>query len=1144
MKIDIKSKKQKLILAVVLSITVIMLALFFVLTKPKSNLEVTSGQNIAKKLAYTEGSNIYLKIGESVTKPAYTGVSVSSDNINVATISTSGNTYTVTARNIGSTTVRVNSDILNVYVGYSHTLDRQGGLGGTQWIFYQNNCGAKTSDGIGNYLTSRKINVPSKSGYVFTGYWSNSSGSGTQYVDSQGNVNGSYVIPTSNNTWYAGWRTTASNMMVQTLDKQGGTGGSSSIIYLGSGSPQTNDGISIATHSINIPSKTGYTFSGYWSQTNGKGDCYVTSSGAVVLANASSQITSGSHTWYAYWIPSGSGGTTTADFSVHTAVDGIGLIKQSSTNNMLFWVSPSGGTYNVKFSNPSVSYTSLSGYQWQINGTLPIGETTITVTHPTNGKSVAKTITVLAPERYTVSYNANGGSGAPASQTKTESVALTLSSVRPTRNGYNFLGWSTNSNATSATYSAGGTYNVDNNVTLYAVWQAIPVTSVTLNSNTINLNVSEVATLIATVQPSNATNKTVIFSSNNTSVATVNSSTGEVRAVGPGEAVITVTTVDGNKTSMCKVKVIQPVTGITLNTTSSTSIKKGQKISVTATVQPSNATNKVVTFSSSNTSVATVDNSGVITAINIGDAIITATETTSGKTAQIDITVEAPDLYTIRYDVNGGNGQILMQTKLEGEAIKISNTRPTKEGYNFLGWSTNNTATSATYLPGDMYNTDSDLMLYAVWEEIRYLVESISLDKNMLELEINGTYKLTPIINPENASNKEVEFSSSKPEIAMVENDGTVVAKSVGDTVITVKTIDGNKTATCNVIVKEKTLVDTKKPEISKVEAKLDSNKNYLVYITATDESGIKIVKVEGKDITENITEDGRYYFKPEENKDYLIEVTDKNENISKYTYKENGLILKAKADQAKDSKGENIVYITTKTNGKVNFVKVESIDITSSKLEDGRYLFKPEKNGTYKIEVMYEDKQQDNIIYEETRFVQNDENNNEDDKNDNEDDEKYKINIKLDIDENDNKIVYIESESDEKIQKVTVEGKQIEKNESGKYIFGVIENGEYKIIVTYENGTTKELIYEETRFTQEDKKDKEDEKGNTINNIENSTSSLSNNKVNSSTGKTTDTTTALKTIPKTGIKINIFFTLVIGSTVVLYQSFKQRRKK
>lgn len=72
---------------------------------------------------------------------------------------------------------------------------------------------------------------------------------------------------------------------------------------------------------------------------------------------------------------------------------------------------------------------------------------------------------------YTISYNANGGSGAPASQTKTHGQNLTLSSTKPIKTNYNFLGWSTNQNASVPEYSAGGVCSINANTTLYAVWE-------------------------------------------------------------------------------------------------------------------------------------------------------------------------------------------------------------------------------------------------------------------------------------------------------------------------------------------------------------------------------------------------------------------------------------------------------------------------------------------------------------------------------------------------------------------------------------------------------------------------------------------------------------------------------------------------
>lgn len=87
---------------------------------------------------------------------------------------------------------------------------------------------------------------------------------------------------------------------------------------------------------------------------------------------------------------------------------------------------------------------------------------------------VDRTATAYAErDTYTVSYNANGGSGVPNNQTKTYGIDLTLSSIIPTREGYKFLGWATSSTATTATYSAGGTFTTNANTTLYAVWERL-----------------------------------------------------------------------------------------------------------------------------------------------------------------------------------------------------------------------------------------------------------------------------------------------------------------------------------------------------------------------------------------------------------------------------------------------------------------------------------------------------------------------------------------------------------------------------------------------------------------------------------------------------------------------------------------------
>jgi len=128
-----------------------------------------------------------------------------------------------------------------------------------------------------------------------------------------------------------------------------------------------------------------------------------------------------------------------------------------------------GEEYGTLPTPKKIDYT-FSGWNTEPNGT---GET-ITSESIANLNSDQTLYAIWTINTYTISYNANGGSGAPESQTKEHGTTLTLSTTTPTRSGYNFLGWSTSSTATSATYSAGGNYTTNESITLYAVWQ-VPI---------------------------------------------------------------------------------------------------------------------------------------------------------------------------------------------------------------------------------------------------------------------------------------------------------------------------------------------------------------------------------------------------------------------------------------------------------------------------------------------------------------------------------------------------------------------------------------------------------------------------------------------------------------------------------------------
>lgn len=103
--------------------------------------------------------------------------------------------------------------------------------------------------------------------------------------------------------------------------------------------------------------------------------------------------------------------------------------------------------------------------------------------HGTDYATTTVTVPAVARPTYTVSYNANGGSGAPSSQTKQHDITLTLSSVKPTRSGYTFAGWGTSATDTGVKYAAGGQYTGNASITLYAIWTNAAKMTLAYNAN-------------------------------------------------------------------------------------------------------------------------------------------------------------------------------------------------------------------------------------------------------------------------------------------------------------------------------------------------------------------------------------------------------------------------------------------------------------------------------------------------------------------------------------------------------------------------------------------------------------------------------------------------------------------------------------
>jgi len=218
--------------------------------------------------------------------------------------------------------------------------------------------------------------------------------------------------------------------------------------------------------------------------------------------------------------------------------------------------------------------------------------------------------------------------------------------------------------------------------------KAIPVSGVSLNKDTLALAPGEDETLVATIDPADAANQTVHWYTDDADIATV--SDGSVTAVAPGTVDISAITDDGGHSATCTVTVARAVTGVSLDITSKT-ICISDTLELTATVAPENATNKDVSWSSSNTGVATVSG-GTVTAVTEGSATITTTTDDGGFTAQCALTVTRGTIASETYTIAAGT---------------ICFVAPNTSAADFLAEITNEAAYLSVMADGKAYTGDT-----------------------------------------------------------------------------------------------------------------------------------------------------------------------------------------------------------------------------------------------------------------------------------------------------------------------------------------------------------------------------------------------------------------------------------------------------
>ena len=360
--------------------------------------------------------------------------------------------------------------------------------------------------------------------------------------------------------------------------------------------------------------------------------------------------------------------------------------------------------------------------------------------------------------------------------------------------------------------------------------EVVSVTGIRVSPSTLTLEEGQTSQLKATVYPTNATNQKVIWTSNypeNVSVDETGLVTAIKRRLGVAYVTITAKTEDGGKISTCYVTVKESsagkvaVTGISLGQ-SSAELKVGDVLQLNAMVAPSNATNKTVTWSSSNNSVATVSSSGLVSAKAEGTAKITAKTEDGGKTATVTITVKKADGGSVSVTgVSLDKSSISLKVG-ESETLKatVSPANATNKG---LTWTSSMSSVATVTSDGVVtakaagtatitVKTDDGGKTATCNVTVTYngdpggeiSVSQVTISPTTANMTVGDTKQFSVKIDPANATNQDVSWSSSEPSVASVDSKGMVTAKAEGKATITVTAKDGGVSSKATVTVSNK----------------------------------------------------------------------------------------------------------------------------------------------------------------------------------------------------------------------------------------------------------------------------------------------------------------------------------------------------
>lgn len=489
------------------------------------------------------------------------------------------------------------------------------------------------------------------------------------------------------------------------------------------------------------------------------------------------------------------------------------------------------------------------------------------------------------------------------------------------------------------------------------------------------------------VSPAKASKK-VTYKSSDPSVAAVNKNNGKVTAKKVGTAKITVTSKANKKAkAVCTITVVNGVTGI--QTANKVTLQVKKKMTLNVGVVPATASKKML-YTTSNAKVAKVNKKGVITAgKKAGKAKITVMSADYG--AKKVVTVNVKKSVALVKSVKLDKASVTLTAKGQTAALKAT-VAPGKAPGKAVYWVSSNNDVATVDAKGKVtavangaakitaYASDSSKKSASCTVTVAIPappkppvvttipVTGVTLDKAALELNTTDhkTEKLVATVNPDNATNKNVTWASSDVSVASVAADGTVTAVAEGTATITVKTVDGGKTAACAVTVTgEEAEVTGKEPtEVKvtpdKVTLKVNATEQLQAEVTPVDavkdvtwsssdeavatvsESGLVTAKAKGKATIKATAKAGGAFGECEVT---VIEEGEEPDPETEIELSKTALELKATQEETLTAtvtpEGAKVTWSTSNedvavvTNGKVRAIAVGTATITAA-TEDG----------------------------------------------------------------------------------------------------------------------------------------------------------------------------------------------------------------